>query len=119
MPNLCASAARQANHIWTLSELSFTRDHIDKKNYSRQNQNNGVNKKKVLNINYSKPEQKKHQKYPHKPRMDTSVRPKVKVSEDSKVKLKALVSTTFWHHHFILPVSLKTIKLGAYVNIIG
>ena len=100
-------------------ELSFTRDHIDKKNYSRQNQNNGVNKKKVLNINDSKPGQKKHQKYPHKPRMDTSVRPKVKVSEDSKVKLKALVSTTFWHHHFILPVSLKTIKLGAYVNIIG
>ena len=68
-------------------ELSFTRDHIDKKNYSRQNQNNGVNKKKVLNINDSKPGQKKHQKYPHKPRMDTSVRPKVKVSEDSKVKL--------------------------------
>ena len=43
-------------------ELSFTRDHVDKRNYSRQNTNNGVNKKKVLNINEPKPEQKKYQK---------------------------------------------------------
>ena len=69
-------------------ELFFTREHIGKINYSRQNMNNGVNKKKVLNINDPKPEQKKHQKSPHK--TDTSVRPKVKVSDDSKIKLKAL-----------------------------
>ena len=69
-------------------ELSFTRDHVDKRNYSMQNMNNGVNKKKVLNINDPKPEQKKHQKSPHK--TNTSVKPKVKVSDDSKIKLKAL-----------------------------
>ena len=69
-------------------ELSFTRDHVDKRNYSRQNTNNGVNKKKVLNINEPKPEQKKHQKSPHK--TNTYVKPKVKVSDDSKIKLKAL-----------------------------
>ena len=71
-------------------ELSFTRDHVDRKNYSRQNQNNGVNKKKVRNINGKTEHKKNYQKYPNKPGLDTTVKPKVNVSEDSKIKLKAL-----------------------------
>jgi hypothetical protein len=43
-------------------ELSFTRNHVDRINYSRQNQNNGVNKKKVRNINGRQEQKQNHQK---------------------------------------------------------
>ena len=71
--------------------LSFSRDHLNKKNYSRQNAKNGVDKK-LLNMTDQRPNDRKtnFKKYPTKFDLDTTVKPKRTPNEESKKKLKAL-----------------------------
>jgi hypothetical protein len=63
--------------------LSFSRDHLNKKNYSRQNAKNGVDKK-LLNMTDQRPNDCKvnFKKYPTKFDLDTTVKPKRTPNEE-------------------------------------
>ena len=64
-----------------------TRDHLNKKNCSRQNAKNGVNKK-LLNMTknqtptHDQKTKTNYKKYPTKVDLDTTVKPKRNPSED-------------------------------------